>query len=250
VIGGTVLHNGESVRLSAVISHKPPPGEIWQSLGPVQLLDAAGNATGLILDAVLLNLYASCEAADVSSSRPGRLSSYRAGRQRTEARKLSATDDLLGSNASYAASFSKGDLPVPPAKQIAVVACMDARIETGALLGLEEGDAHVIRNAGGVVTDDVIRSLTISQRLLGTREIMLIHHTGCGMLTFAEDELKETIQKETGVRPPFAMETFTDLEENVRRSIARIHGSPFLVHKDAVRGFVYEVETGRLREVV
>jgi carbonic anhydrase len=138
---------------------------------------------------------------------------------------------------------------MPPAREIAIVACMDARLETGALLGLEEGDAHVIRNAGGVVTDDVIRSLVISQRLLGTREIMLIHHTDCGMLTFTDAELKEAIRTETGIRPPFAMEAFSDLEDDVRQSIARINASPFVVHKDAIHGFVYDVETGRLREV-
>ena len=162
---------------------------------------------------------------------------------------MSAIDAFLGNNAKYATDFSKGKLPTPPARGIAVVACMDARLETGALLGLEEGDAHVIRNAGGVVTDDVIRSLTISQRLLGTREVMLIHHTDCGMLTFSDAELKQAIQKDTGIRPPFAMEAFSDLEEDVRQSIARIKASPFVVHKDAIRGFVYEVETGRLREV-
>jgi carbonic anhydrase len=162
---------------------------------------------------------------------------------------MSAIDTYLENNAKYAADFSQGTLPTPPAKKIAVVACMDARLETGALLGLEEGEAHVIRNAGGVVTEDVIRSLTISQRLLGTREIMLIHHTDCGMLTFSDAELKEAIQKETGIRPPFAMDTFSNLEEDVRQSIARIEASPFVVRKDAIRGFVYEVETGRLREV-
>ncbi len=162
---------------------------------------------------------------------------------------MSAIDTYLGNNAKYASDFSKGNLPMPPAREIAIVACMDARLEMGALLGLEEGDAHVIRNAGGVVTDDVIRSLTISQRLLGTREVMLIHHTDCGMLTFTDAELKEAIQKETGIRPPFAMDAFSDLEDDVRQSIARIHASPFVVHKDAIRGFVFEVETGRLREV-
>jgi carbonic anhydrase len=162
---------------------------------------------------------------------------------------MSAIDTYLDNNAKYSADFSKGNLPMPPARKIAIVACMDARLETGALLGLENGDAHVIRNAGGVITDDVIRSLTISQRLLGTREIMLIHHTDCGMLTFTDAELKEAIQKETGIRPPFAIDTFSDLEEDVRQSIARITASPFVVHKDAIRGFVYEVETGRLREV-
>jgi carbonic anhydrase len=162
---------------------------------------------------------------------------------------MSAIDTYLDNSAKYSANFSKGDLPMPPARKIAIIACMDARLETGALLGLEDGDAHVIRNAGGVITDDVIRSLTISQRLLGTREIMLIHHTDCGMLTFTDAELKAAIQKETGIRPPFAMDAFSDLEDDVRQSIARIHASPFVVHKDAIRGFVYEVETGRLREV-
>lgn len=163
--------------------------------------------------------------------------------------RMSAIDTCLANNATYAASFSKGSLPTPPAKRIAVVTCMDARLQTGGFLGLEEGDAHVIRNAGGVVTDDVIRSLMISQRLLGTREIMVIHHTDCGMLTFTDAELKQAIQEETGIRPPFAIEAFPDLEGEVRQSIARIHASPFVVHKDAIRGFLYEVETGRLREV-
>jgi carbonic anhydrase len=162
---------------------------------------------------------------------------------------MSATDALLANNAAYADGFSKGGLPMPPAKQIAIVACMDARLETGRLLGLEEGDAHVIRNAGGVVSDDVIRSLTISQRLLGTREIVLIHHTDCGMLTFRDAELKDSITAETGIRPPFAMEAFEDLEADVRQSMARIEASPFVPHKDRIRGFVYEVESGRLREV-
>lgn len=162
---------------------------------------------------------------------------------------MSAIDELLANNKAYAAAFSKGDLPVPPAKRIAVVACMDARLSTDALLGLGEGDAHVIRNAGGVVTDDVIRSLTISQRLLGTREIMLVHHTDCGMLTFDDDTLKQQIFDDTGIRPQFAMEAFPDLEGDVRQSIARIKASPFIPHKDEVRGFVYEVETGALREV-
>ena len=162
---------------------------------------------------------------------------------------MSATDTYLENNAKYAAGFSKGNLPTPPARRIAIVACMDARLETGALLGLEEGEAHVIRNAGGVITEDVIRSIVISQRLLGTREIMLIHHTDCGMLTFTDAELKDAIHKETGIRPPFAMDAFVDLEDEVRQSIARIQASPFVVHKDAIRGFVYEVERGRLREV-
>lgn len=162
---------------------------------------------------------------------------------------MSAIDRFLGNNADYSASYSKGDTPMPPGLGIAIVACMDARIETGVLLGLTEGDAHVIRNAGGVVTDDVIRSLTISQRLLGTREIMLIHHTDCGMLTFTDAAVKEDIKNATGIRPPFAMEAFSDLDDDVLQSIARIKASPFVAHKDEIRGFVFEVETGRLREV-
>ena len=162
---------------------------------------------------------------------------------------MSATDDLLRNNARYAEGFKKGDLPIPPGKQIAIVACMDARLDIGRMLGLEEGDAHVIRNAGGVVSDDVIRSLAISQRLLGTREIALIHHTDCGMLTFQDADLKEAIRAETGIRPPFAIETFPDADEDVQQSMARIQASPFVPHKDQIRGFVFEVETGRLREV-
>jgi len=162
---------------------------------------------------------------------------------------MSVTDDLLRNNEEYAASFDKGDLPLPPAKGVAVVACMDARLNVYGMLGLQEGDAHVIRNAGGVITDDEIRSLAISQRLLGTTEIVLIHHTDCGMLTFHDDELKAQIQDEVGIKPEFALEAFSDLEEDVRQSIARIKASPFIPNKDSVRGFVYEVETGRLREV-
>jgi carbonic anhydrase len=162
---------------------------------------------------------------------------------------MSAIDDLLANNASYAKGFSMGDLPVPPSKGLAIVACMDARLETGAMLGLEEGEAHVIRNAGGVITEDAIRSLVISQRLLGTREIMLIHHTDCGMLTFKGSDVKSAIKQDTGLRPPFDMEDFEDLEDDVRESIARIQASPFVPHKDQIRGFVYECESGRLREV-
>ena len=162
---------------------------------------------------------------------------------------MNITDELLANNKQYADDFAKGLLAMPPAKKIAVVACMDARLETGALLGLKEGDAHVIRNAGGVVTDDVIRSLTISQRLLKTRAIMLIHHTDCGMLTFEGQALKQQIADETGVKPAFAMESFSNLATDVRQSIARIKASPFIPHKDQVRGFIYEVESGRLREV-
>jgi carbonic anhydrase len=162
---------------------------------------------------------------------------------------MSVTDELLRNNEAYAETFDKGDLPMPPAKHIAIVTCMDARLSPYVMLGLQEGDAHVIRNAGGVITDDEIRSLAISQRLLGTREIALIHHTDCGMLTFSDDELKQQIQEDVGVKPHFSMESFTDLEEDVRQSIARIQASPFVPHKDSVRGFIYEVETGRLREI-
>jgi carbonic anhydrase len=162
---------------------------------------------------------------------------------------VSVTDELLQNNAAYAESFEKGDLPLPPARGVAVVACMDARLDVHKILGLEEGDAHVIRNAGGVITDDEIRSLTISQRLLGTREVILIHHTDCGMLTFSDDELKQQIHEEVGMKPHFSMESFSDLEDDVRQSVARIKASPFIPHKDVVRGFIYEVETGRLREV-
>jgi len=162
---------------------------------------------------------------------------------------MSTTDELLRNNEAYAGSFAKGELPMPPGKQVAIVVCMDARLETGRMLGIEEGDAHVIRNAGGVVTDDVIRSLTISQRLLGTREIVLIHHTDCGMLTFQDDAVKQQILSDTGIRPHFAMEAFSDLDADIRQSISRIQQSAFVPHKDQIRGFVFEVETGRLREV-
>jgi carbonic anhydrase len=162
---------------------------------------------------------------------------------------MTVTDDLLRNNESYAGSFDKADLPMPPGKKTAVVACMDARLDPARALGLQEGDAHVIRNAGGVITDDAIRSLAISQRLLGTEEIILIHHTDCGMLTFKDDEFKASIQEETGIKPEWAAEAFGDLDEDVRQSVARIKASPFIPTKDGVRGFVYEVETGRLREV-
>jgi carbonic anhydrase len=165
-------------------------------------------------------------------------------------RGMSATDELLRNNQVYAESFDKGDLPLPPAKGVAVVACMDARLNIYGMLGLQEGDAHVIRNAGGVITDDEIRSLAISQRLLGTREIILVHHTDCGLLTFSDDELKQQIQEDVGIKPHFPMESFSDLEEDVRQSIARIQASPFIPHKNSIRGFIYEVETGRLREVL
>ena len=162
---------------------------------------------------------------------------------------MSVTDDLIANNEAYAASFDKGELPMPPGKKVAVVACMDARLNVYGMLGLSEGDAHVIRNAGGVVTDDEIRSLAISQRLLGTEEIILIHHTDCGMLTFKDDDFRDAIEQDTGIRPPWPAEAFPDLEGDVRQSIARIEASPFIPRKDAVRGFIYEVETGRLREV-
>lgn len=162
---------------------------------------------------------------------------------------MSTTDQLLSNNEQYASGFDKADLAAPPAKRVAVVACMDARINVYAVLGLSEGDAHVIRNAGGVVTDDTVRSLAISQRLLGTEEIVLMHHTGCGMLTFADDEFKAAIERDTGVKPAWAAEAFSDLDGDVRQSIARVKASPFIPHQDSVRGFVYEVESGRLREV-
>ena len=158
-------------------------------------------------------------------------------------------DELLLNNARYAENFAKGELPAPPARKLAVVACMDARLDPHRILGLEEGDAHVIRNAGGVVSDDVVRSLVISQRLLGTREIVLIQHTDCGMLTFRDDDVKDTIEADTGLRPAFALEAFRDLEGNVRQSMARIRVNPFIPHKDQLRGFIYDCATGRLDEV-
>ena len=162
---------------------------------------------------------------------------------------MSVIDELLKNNEAYAEAFDKGDLPMPPGKHMAVVTCMDARFSPYVMLGLQEGDAHVIRNAGGVITDDEIRSLVISQRLLGTQEIMLIQHTDCGMLTFSDEEVKQQIQDDVGIKPHFALESFSDLDDNVRQSIARIKSSPFIPNKENVRGFVYEVETGRLREV-
>jgi carbonic anhydrase len=162
---------------------------------------------------------------------------------------MSITDDLVSNNDAYVASFDKGDLPLPPGKKVAVVACMDARLNVYGALGLQEGDAHVIRNAGGVVTDDEIRSLAISQRLLGTEEIILIHHTDCGMLTFTDDQFRAAIHQDTGIKPEWAAESFDDLDADVRQSIARIKASPFIPRKESVRGFVYDVKTGRLREV-
>jgi carbonic anhydrase len=162
---------------------------------------------------------------------------------------MSATDELLQNAKAYRERFNKGDLPIPPARKVAVLACMDARLNPYGLLGLEEGDAHIISNAGGVVTDDEIRSLAISQRLLGTEEVILIHHTDCGMLTFTDDEFKRSVQEDVGIKPAWAVEAFPDLDEDVRQSIARIKASPFIPRKDAVRGFVYDVHTGDLREV-
>ena len=162
---------------------------------------------------------------------------------------MSATDELLANNAEYAEKFDKGGLPLPPAKKVAIIACMDARVMPALILGLKEGEAHVIRNAGGVVTDDEIRSLAISQRLLGTEEIILIHHTDCGMLTFNDDEFRQAIQADTGIKPTWSAEAFGDLEDDVRQSVARIKASPFIPRKDSVRGFVYDVETGKLNEV-
>jgi carbonic anhydrase len=161
---------------------------------------------------------------------------------------MSTTDDVLRNAEDYASNFDKADLPMPPGRKLAVVACMDARLIPTRVLGLNEGDAHVIRNAGGVVTDDTIRSLAISQRKLGTEEIILLHHTDCGMLTFKGDEFRDEIRDETGIKPTWAVETFSDLEGDVRESIERIRQSPFIPKKN-VRGFVYEVETGKLREV-
>lgn len=161
---------------------------------------------------------------------------------------MSVTDQLLENNEKYAARFT-GPLPLPPAKHVAVLACMDARINVYAVLGLSDGEAHVIRNAGGVVTDDEIRSLSISQRLLGTREVVLIHHTDCGMLTFTDDDFNAALLEDTGFRPPWAAEAFDDLDDDVRESITRIKASPYVPYTDSVRGFVFDVASGRLREV-
>jgi carbonic anhydrase len=157
---------------------------------------------------------------------------------------MAVTDELLKNNERSAASFDDGDKPMPPARQLAVVACMDARLHVSTLLGLDVGDAHIIRNAGGVVSDDAIRSLVISQCLVGTKEIILIHHTDCGMLTFTDDAVKAQIKADTGIRPPFALEAFADVDEDVRQSLARVKASPFIPHRDNVRGFVYDVKPG------
>jgi len=163
---------------------------------------------------------------------------------------VTATDDLLQNAKAYAAAFDKASLPLPPAKGVAVLACMDARVNPYGILGLQEGDAHVIRNAGGVVTDDAIRSLAISQHLLGTSEIILIHHTECGMLTFTDEQFKDKLQQEAGRQPSWAVECFADLDQDVRDSMARIKASPFIPRKDSVTGFVYDVKDGTLRQVV
>ena len=162
---------------------------------------------------------------------------------------MSATDELVRNNETYTSSFDQGDLPMPPGRHLAVVACMDARLDVYAILGLDLGEAHVIRNAGGIISEDAIRSLVISQRLLGTEEIILIHHTDCGMLTFHDDDVKDAIAEELGIRPSFALEAFPDPQQDVRQSIARLQANPFITHKDQIRGFVFEVETGRLNEV-
>lgn len=162
---------------------------------------------------------------------------------------MTVTDDYLANNAEYASGF-KGPLPMPPAKHVAVVACMDARLDVYRLLGLNEGEAHVIRNAGGVVTDDVVRSLAISQRLLGTREIILIHHSDCGMLTFTDEQFADQLRQDTGRTPAWSANAFGDLEDDVRESIRRIQDSPFVKEKGSVRGFVFDVTSGKLNEVL
>ena len=162
---------------------------------------------------------------------------------------MSVIDEILAHNEAYANQFTKGSLPMPPAKRLAAVVCMDARLETGALLALVEGDAHVIRNAGGVVTDDVIRSLTLSQRYLGTREVVVISHTDCGLSKVAESAFRAELLAELGVEPDWPLEAFTDPADAVRRSLERLEASPFVVHTDHVRGFVYDVDTRLLTEV-
>ena len=162
---------------------------------------------------------------------------------------MTVTQELLDNNRAYAAAFDQGDLSMPPAKQVAVVACMDARLDVYRILGLGLGEAHVIRNAGGVISEDAIRSLIISQRLLGTTEIVLIHHSDCGMLTFNDDEVKERISAEVGIRPSLALEAFSDEVDDVQQSIARLRANPFIANKDRIRGFVFDVRTGRLDEV-
>ncbi len=162
---------------------------------------------------------------------------------------MSRTDELLKNARAYAESFDKGDLPMPPGLGVAVVACMDARVNIYGILGLSEGDAHVIRNAGGVISEDTIRSLAISQRLLGTTELILIHHADCGMRTFSDEQFQAQIETETGIRPAWNPEAFADSAADVRQSINRIKASPFLPHTDQVRGFVYHDKTGTLTEI-
>lgn len=162
---------------------------------------------------------------------------------------MGITDELLANNKAYAAEYIP-DRPLSPKRQLAVVACMDSRLDVFAMLGLDIGDAHIMRNAGGVVTDDMIRSLTISQRKLGTREIILIHHTDCGALTFTDDELRNQLLEETGLKPSWSPESFKDLDADLRQSMERLRRSPFLVDSTQVRGFVFDVHTGVLREVV
>ena len=162
---------------------------------------------------------------------------------------MTVTDEYLQNNAAYAEQFT-GPLPLPPSKHVAVLACMDARIDVYRVLGIQEGESHVIRNAGGVVTDDEIRSLAISQRLLGTTEIILIHHTDCGMLTFTDDDFKRSIQDEIGIKPNWAAESFPDIDEDVRQSLKRIENSPFVTATTSLRGFVFDVATGKLNEVL
>ena len=162
---------------------------------------------------------------------------------------MSQIDELLGNAEAYASRFENGDLPVAPARKLAVVTCMDSRIDLFRLLGLRVGDAHVIRNAGGIVTDDTIRSLSISQRKLGTEEIVLIQHTDCGLLAFTDEEYAAELEADTGKRPHWHAQAFTDLERSVRDSVERVRSSPFVPSTATVKGFVYEVETGRLREV-
>jgi carbonic anhydrase len=163
---------------------------------------------------------------------------------------LGVIDDLLSYNRRFAAAFPRRHLDVRPTLNLAIVTCMDSRLDVFTALGLEHGQAHVLRNAGGVITDDVIRSLAISQRRLGTREVALIHHTDCGMQLITDDGFRSELQEATGMAPSFAIESFADVEADVRQSIARVRHSPFLLHREQVRGFVYDVETGLITEVV
>jgi carbonic anhydrase len=162
---------------------------------------------------------------------------------------MSAIDGLLANNRTFASSLPTQHLDVRPSLQLAIVTCMDSRLNVFAALGLRDGEAHIVRNAGGVITDDAIRSLAISQRRLGTREVMLIHHTKCGMQTLTDDGFRAELQEATGVAPAFAIESFSDLDADVRQSILRVRQSPFLLHREEVRGFVYDVDTRELREI-